>query len=139
MTHMIDQRAAARFDAAVSQAPGGCHTWTRALNTRGYGVFWLDGRLQLAHRVAWLRRHGSWPDATLRVDHICENKTCVNADHLRELTNRDNVMRSPLSPMNLMLAATTCRNGHPYDASTRTDKNGWRVCAQCPSRRGRSQ
>lgn len=131
-------QATNRFYAAVQIDPSGCHLWARSKNSRGYGVFYFDGKVHLAHRVAWVFAHGAWPNPDLRVDHICEVKACVNPDHLRELTNRENILRSPLSPMNVLLAATECRNGHPYDETTRVDSNGWRVCSRCPSRRGRS-
>jgi HNH endonuclease len=131
-------QATPRFHAAIQVDPTGCHLWTRSRNSRGYGVFYLDGKLRLAHRVAWLMAHGRWPSEDLKVDHICEVKACVNPDHLRELTNRENVCRSPLSPMNVYRNAVECRNGHPYDTTTRIDSNGWRVCSYCPSRRGRS-
>ena len=71
----------------------GCHIWLRARQSRGYGVVWFDGRVRLAHRVAWFLKHGRWPAADLVLDHICEVKACVNADHLRELPNWQNVRR----------------------------------------------
>ena len=72
----------------------GCHRWTRATNNRGYGVIWFDGKLHLAHRAAWLLAHGREPTPGLVIDHICENKWCVNADHLRELSNAENIQRA---------------------------------------------
>lgn len=75
-------------------ATTGCHIWQRARQTRGYGVVWFEGKVRLAHRVAWFLEHGAWPTAGLVVDHICENKACVNVAHLRELTNGDNIQRA---------------------------------------------
>jgi hypothetical protein len=72
----------------------GCHVWTRAIQTRGYGVVWFDGKVRLAHRVAWFLAHGTWPAADVVLDHICENKACVNAEHLRELANSLNIRRA---------------------------------------------
>ena len=39
----------------------GCHVWTKAKNSRGYGVIWCDGKVRLAHRVAFYLAHGRWP------------------------------------------------------------------------------
>ena len=72
----------------------GCHIWQKARNSRGYGVIWHDGKVRLAHRVAWFLKHGAWPIKGLVIDHICEVRACVNADHLRELTNGQNIMRA---------------------------------------------
>lgn len=72
----------------------GCHTWQKARNNRGYGVVWHDGKLRLAHRVAWFLEFGQWPADGLVLDHICCVKSCVNAAHLREITNHSNLRRA---------------------------------------------
>lgn len=89
---MVSVPLTERFIYEVS--PSGCHIWQRAMNNRGYGVIWFDGKVRLAHRVAWFMRHGSWPSDHLVLDHICEVKACVNADHLRELENWRNLRRA---------------------------------------------
>lgn len=91
----------------------GCHVWQRARNNRGYGVIWFDGKLRLAHRVAWFLEHGAWPRPGLVVDHICENKACVNPAHLRELTSGANIQRA-----------------YPRgDAATETRRAQWRAAS----------
>lgn len=72
----------------------GCHIWQKAKNNRGYGVIWHDGKLRLAHRVAFFLDRGRWPLDGLVVDHICAVKACVNPQHLRELTNSANLRRA---------------------------------------------
>lgn len=72
----------------------GCHLWQRAKNNRGYGVIYFDGKLRLAHRVAWFLHFGDWPDPRLVTDHICQVKACVNVAHLRELPNHLNLRRA---------------------------------------------
>jgi hypothetical protein len=110
----------------------GCVIWHRARNNRGYGVTYLDGKVRLAHRVAWYLEHGSWPVDGLVVDHICEVKACVNVRHLRLLTSGENILRSPRSPMNVKLARTACGRGHEYTPETlRIDSKGHRQCRTC--------
>ncbi len=72
----------------------GCYVWNRARQTRGYGAVWFRGRVHLAHRVAWFLANDSWPDPSRVVDHVCNNKACVNPDHLRELSNSLNIRRA---------------------------------------------
>ena len=120
----------ARMSYAVDT--NGCHIWQKALNSRGYGVVWHDGKLRLAHRVAWLLAHDRWPRSGLVLDHVCEVKACVNAEHLREVTNRTNVLRSALSPMNVTAARSACSRGHNYsDETLRIDSHGHRQCRIC--------
>lgn len=79
---------------AYVEDENGCHVWQRAKNTKGYGVIWFEGKLHLAHRVVWLLHYGDWPSADRVTDHICENKACVRLEHLRELTNSQNILRA---------------------------------------------
>jgi hypothetical protein len=118
----------------------GCLIWTRALNNRGYGVTYYDGKLRLAHRVSWYLRNGRWPADGLVLDHTCEVKQCINPDHLVETTNTHNVTRAYASPMNAQLRRTACGRGHDYTEETlRFDSKGHRQCRVCDEIRGRSK
>lgn len=75
-------------------SPTGCHIWQNAKNSRGYGVVWFDGKVRLAHRVAFYLTRGRWPADGLVVDHLCDTKDCVNPDHLQETTNWRNLRRA---------------------------------------------
>lgn len=50
------------------------------------------GRTGLAHRVAYEALVGRIPDG-LTLDHLCENKRCVNPDHLEPVTRAENLRR----------------------------------------------
>ncbi len=86
-----------RFEAKVSPEPtSGCHLWTGALSNRGYGWIGMrdpDGawRPKLAHRVAWMLRFGWLPDDDQVLAHRCDNRTCVNPDHLFVTDNAGNM------------------------------------------------
>lgn len=67
----------------------GCIVWTGALNSDGYGHLKVEGREVKAHRYAYERAHGPIPKGVL-VDHACHDRSCVNADHLRLATHRQN-------------------------------------------------
>lgn len=74
-----------RFWAKVDQS-GDCWLWTAFTNPKGYGMFKLAGRAQLAHRVAYEWLVGSVPEG-LDHRHTCP-KNCVNPAHLRPATNK---------------------------------------------------
>lgn len=73
---------------------GPCHVWIGAKNTRHYGKIVCgskyDGtrRIYMAHRAAWFLTHGAWP--RLAILHLCDNPSCVRAEHLREGTIAEN-------------------------------------------------
>ena len=56
----------------------------------GYGRVYYDGRMQLAHRVAWQKANGPIPEGFV-VCHRCDNPPCINADHLFVGTQTDNM------------------------------------------------
>jgi hypothetical protein len=77
-----------RFFMKVDKTDG-CWEWTAGKDGRGYGGFYLDGKIELAHRVSYRLAYGSIPDGK-HLDHICWNPGCVRPDHLRPVTPKQN-------------------------------------------------
>jgi HNH endonuclease len=69
---------------------GPCHLWAGSTTQKGYGQFWLDGKLERAHRAAWILEEGEIPDG-LGVLHYCDNPPCVRRSHLFLGTQVDNM------------------------------------------------
>lgn len=72
-----------------------CWIWAgrnpyKHLKTKGYPGFLLGDRQYAAHRVSWKIAHGSIDDS-LQVLHKCDNKRCVNPNHLYQGTQSDNM------------------------------------------------
>jgi hypothetical protein len=67
-----------------------CWKWTGS-HARGYGYLWTAGRKRVyAHRISYTLAHGEIPEGAM-VDHICHNRGCVNPDHLRLASNKQNL------------------------------------------------
>lgn len=68
-----------------------CWPWLGAKRNGGYGAFWLRGKLELAHRVAWELASGRSVGEGKVIMHACDSRTCCNPTHLQEGTQSENL------------------------------------------------
>jgi len=83
----------AGFMQKVEQSEG-CWEWLASRTPQGYGQFVMksqDGKRRptTAQRAAWMLLVGPIPEGKF-VDHICHNRGCVNPQHLRLATPKQN-------------------------------------------------
>lgn len=77
-----------RFWSKVEKTEG-CWNWTAGKTHDGYGTIQAYGKVRRAHRLSYVMLKGMIPDG-MSVDHICHNRACVNPDHLRLATHKQN-------------------------------------------------
>ena len=67
----------------------GCWEWQGGVNSNGYGVVSLEGKMWYTHRLVWSVFIGPIPEGMF-VRHRCDNKLCSKPSHLELGTPRDN-------------------------------------------------
>lgn len=83
----------ARFWARVDIPEGaGCWEWRGPLTPGGYGHARLadSARPHTAHRVSYMYTKGEIPEGMV-ILHRCDNPRCVNPEHLRPGTQKENL------------------------------------------------
>lgn len=92
--------------------PTRCLEWKYKIRRDGYAQFKMrSGKHILAHRKAWELHNGDIPDGAL-ILHTCDNRKCVNPEHLFIGSQKDNV-------------DDMCRKGRHGKTGAVGEGNGW--------------
>ncbi len=117
----------------------GCWVWTACVigprNTSRYGQFNVPSSNRWvgipAHRWSYEFFTGKKIPIGLVMDHICKNQLCVRPDHLRVVTQRQNVLENSNSITAINLQKTHCKNGHEFSGNNFNKTKRGRVCRIC--------
>lgn len=111
-----------------------CWEWLGDQYSNGYGRFSLGDAEWLVHRLAYACMVGPIP-VDLTIDHLCNNRLCVNPNHLAIATRAENARRGDGSPK-----PTHCPQGHEYAReNVRHNTDGSRHCRACDRERARKK
>lgn len=108
-----------------------CWIWTAGKNYAGYGHFIGNNKNRwLAHRYAYTLLVGKIPKG-LTLDHQCRNTSCVNPEHLKPMTIKENILKGNGAAA-INKRKTQCPQGHPYKGNNLIiRKSGSRRCRTC--------
>jgi hypothetical protein len=85
----------------------------------------------MAHRYLWEQMNGELPRET-QIHHVCENRRCVNVEHLLTVTPREHCTLSPRMPSRQNELKTHCLRGHEFTPeNTYVNPRGHRDCKVC--------
>lgn len=115
----------------------GCIEWLAHRSADGYGRFWWQGRKVRAHRFYFVIGYQRDVQPGMILDHLCRNRGCVAPWHLKEVTQRENLLADgSLSLTKRHAEKTHCPRGHLLSGENlRKDAlaRGWRNCRACNS------
>lgn len=100
---------------AITANPDRCWEWRAQLTTTGYGHITYHHKDYPAHRFAWFLVYGNHPNPNLCILHSCDNRLCVNPNHLREGTISENALDSVKRGRHFFAKQTHCKRGHEYN------------------------
>lgn len=105
-----------RLLSNIQKTESGCWDWTKSFRN-GYGVLSLSGKNHSAHRLSYQVFKGNIPEGML-ICHSCDNKKCINPDHLFIGSYSDNTKDAVLKGIIVVPKGKEFETGHLPKNST---------------------
>lgn len=105
----------------------GCWNWTAYQDYKGYGRVTFNNRNYPAHRLMAYVTLGFDLNSKLVVMHKCDNKKCINPEHLEIGT----VAQNNYDFQKRLLHPGFCANGHPREGNLFINSEGTKRCKIC--------
>lgn len=117
----------------------GCWLWVGSYTRGGYGAISMSGKTQNAHRAVFLML-GGFIEPGKYLCHKCDNRACVNPDHMFVGTQSENILDAckkgrVITPPSPLAGRTHCKNGHEFSGENLkfnvVGRHKWRRCREC--------
>lgn len=140
-----------RFWAKIEKkAPNECWEWKGSFQTTGYGNIEVKGKRFLPHRISYVIHNEDIKEGMF-ICHRCDNRKCVNPNHLFQGSHHDNMQdcynkgRAAFQSTDpnkwdigsLRRDLEYCKRGHLFDEANTGIQTKGRYCKICERDRKR--
>lgn len=141
------ERQKQNFISKIEKDDNGCWNWTGCCINSGYGRVNINKKTMLAHRASYMMFIGEIDELQKGgyhgtcVMHSCDNKKCVNPNHLSLGTQLDNVLDRVKKGRSAIVSGihnpnwkggkgncVSCGNEHKHRYSHRNKESRCRAC-----------